>query len=70
MSCWKQQDNAIGCGGNAGNAMDDDNRWSLGDEEESHMGEGSSQFKKHNWTLVHAQMNIGTEEAICAQRKL
>ena len=62
MSCRKKRAKAEGSGGSARNAVNDDS-WSLGDEEESDMGEEMSRYKKHQWAVVQAWMNIDIEEA-------
>ena len=72
MSCQKLNQQAEGGGGSVQNdAMEtEEDRWSLGDEEESDMGEGSRRYKKHNWTLVYEWMNIGIEEAYLRSKKI
>ena len=40
----------------------EDDRWSLGGEEKSDLGEGRSRYEEHQRALVQACRNIDTEE--------
>ena len=65
MSLWRQREQARWNGGSEAkldDSDDDDDRWSLGDDEETDAGSWPP-YRKHKWTLVAAWTNIDMEDA-------